>query len=137
MTTARFIVGTLDTAVGWETQSVETAISRHITYWFAARENQGKVVSAVPNWHTLFMEYSHQPEKMVEQTKTAFKAYLNELFNDVEVYVESQNLTDQRYNYKLVLAARVTVNGERYDIAQTILATGELYKVLDMERLKK
>lgn len=133
---ARFCIGTMDTSTGWETQSVEAAISRHITYWFSGRENQGKVLGGVPNFYMLFKNFSSRPEQMVDQMRDKFKAYLEEQFDDVAVDVGRQNLTGELNNYRLTLSARVVADGVKYDIARTILVTGELYKVLDMERLK-
>lgn len=133
----RFCVGTMDTRVGWEVESAEAAISRHLTYWFTSRENQGKVVGGVPSFYMLFKTHAAQPEEMVKQTRDNFKRYLEELFDDVIVECVRQNLTGETNNYRLVLTARVIVDGQKYDLAQTILATGELYKVLDTERLSK
>lgn len=133
---ARFCIGTMDTSTGWETQSVEAAISRHITYWFSGRENQGKVLGGVPNFYMLFKNFSSRPEQMVDQMRDKFKAYLEEQFDDVAVDVGRQNLTGELNNYRLTLSARVVADGVKYDIARTILVTGELYKVLDTERLK-
>lgn len=137
MAAKRFIVGTMDTQHGWETQSPDTAISKHVTYWFQSRENQGKVIGDVPSFYMLFQEHSRNPEVMVDQTREKFKAYLEELFDDVLVDVTRQNLTGQANNYRLILTARVVVDDNKYDIAQTIIVTGELYKTLDLERLKK
>lgn len=133
----RFCVASLDTKVGWEIQSVEAAISRHVTYWFTSRTNQGKVLGDVPSFYMLFQLYSAQPEQMITQTTDEFKRYLNELFDDVIVDVSKQNLTGELNNYRLILTARVVVDGVKYDLAQTILVTGELYTVLDIERLKR
>lgn len=94
-------------------------------------------MGGVPSFYMLFKNYSHQPEMMVEQTREKFKAYLEELFDEVLVEVSRQNITGELNNYRLILSARVISDGVKYDLAQTILVTGELYKVLDMERLKK
>lgn len=134
---ARFCVGSMSTEYGWETQSPEVALSLHTTYWFASRENQGKVLGDVPSFYMLFKDFSNQPEMMVEQTREKFKAYLEELYDEVLVEVTRQNITGELNNYRLILSARVVSDGVKYDLAQTILVTGELYKVLDMERLKK
>ncbi|CRQ12404.1 hypothetical protein PAERUG_E6_London_17_VIM_2_12_12_03582 [Pseudomonas aeruginosa] len=74
---------------------------------------------------------------MVEQVQDKFKAYLEELFDEVMVGVSRQNVTGSVNNYRLILTARVVVDNMKYDLAQTILITGELYKVLDLERLKR
>lgn len=133
----RFCIGTMDTSSGWETQSVEAAISLHVTYWFTGRQNQGKILGDVPNFYMLFKDYSSNPEQMVSQMRDKFKAYMEEQFDDVIVDVSRQNVTGETNNYRLILASRVVVDGVKYDLAQTILVTGELYKVLDTERLKK
>lgn len=133
----RFCIGTMDTKHGWEVQSVPSAISLHITYWFESRENQGKVLGKVPSFYKLFKDHGQSPEKMSEETKTQFKAYLEEQFDDVVVECTRQNLTGNLNNYALQLSARVVVDGVKYDIAETISVTGELYKLLDQERLKK
>lgn len=134
---ARFCVATMDSRIGWETQSPQAALARHTTYWFQSRKNQGKVVGDVPSFYYLFKQYSQYPEQMEEQTREQFKRYLEELFDEVAVACVRQNVTGSANNYRLTLTARVVVDGVKYDLAQTILVTGEMYKVLDQERLKR
>lgn len=133
----RYCVASMSTETGWETQSPQAALAKHVTYWFQSRENQGKVMGKVPSFYMIFKTFSRDPEKMVEETRTKFKAYIEELFDNVLVHVERQNITGEINNYKLILTARVNVGGVNYDLAETILATGELYRVLDTERLKR
>lgn len=133
----RYCVASMDTRIGWETQSPSAALARHVTYWFAARENQGKLMGGVDSFYMLFKEYSSNPDKMVEETERNFKIYLQQLFDDVLVGVTRQNVTGSVNNYRLILTARVAVDGAKYDLAETILVTGEMYKVLDSERLKR
>lgn len=133
----RFCIGTLDSKLGWETQSPPAALARHVTYWFTSRENQGKLLGKVPSFYMLFKNYSNNPDEMVTQTTSKFKAYLEEAFDDVIVDVSRQNLTGELNNYRLMLSARIVADGIKYDLAQTIVVTGELYKVLDTERLRK
>ncbi|HFT2124617.1 hypothetical protein [Pseudomonas aeruginosa] len=127
----------MDSKLGWETQSPDTAISRHVTYWFTSRENQGKLIGGVPSFYMIFKDFAQYPDQMVEQVQDKFKAYLEELFDEVMVGVSRQNVTGSVNNYRLILTARVVVDNMKYDLAQTILITGELYKVLDLERLKR
>lgn len=132
----RYCVGTLDSKVGWETQSVENAISKHVTYWFVSRYNQGKIVGEVPSFYYLFEKYSSDPEEMAKQTRDQFKKYLEELFDNVVVETSRQDYQGSVNNYNLNIAGMVVVDGIKYDIAETIIVTGEFYKTLTSERFK-
>lgn len=133
----RFCVGTLDSKVGWETQSVESAISRHVTYWFVSRNNQGKIIGDVPSFYYLFQKYSSIPEEMITQTRDQFKAYLEELFDNVVIETGRQDHEGSPNNYNLNIAGMVVVDGIKYDIAETVIVTGEYYKILTAERFKR
>jgi len=133
----RFCIATMDTRSGWETESPLNAISLHTTYFFAARENQDKLLGNVPNFYSLWQQYGELPERMVENLKTIFTAYMKEQFDEVVIEVIKQNLTGQANNYRLILTGKIVVDGSVYDLAETILVTGEFYKVLTNERLKR
>ena len=133
----RFCIATMDTRSGWETESPRNAISLHTTYFFAARENQDKLLGNVPNFYGLWQQYGELPERLAENLKTIFTAYMKEQFDEVVIEVIKQNLTGQANNYRLILTGKIVVDGSVYDLAETILVTGEFYKVLTNERLKR
>lgn len=133
---ASYCVGTLDSKVGWETQSVENAISKHVTYWFVSRYNQGKIIGEVPSFYYLFEKHSSNPEEMAKQTRDQFKQYLEELFDEVVIETSMQSHKGSVNNYNLNIAGMVVVDGVKYDIAETIIVTGEFYKKLTAERFK-
>jgi len=127
----------MDTRYGWETESPLNAIALHTTYFFAARENQDKLISNVPNFYGLWQKYGETPERLRENLKTQFLEYMKEQFDEVLIEVIKQNITGQANNYRLILTGKVVVDGSDYDLAETILVTGEQYKVLTNERLKR
>lgn len=136
MAVSSFCVGTLDSGVGFETQSPEEAISRHLTYWFASRRNQGKIMGNVPSWNFLWMTYNRTPDRLAEKAKEELDTYFGELFAQRTVEVTYRWLNDTRSLYSLQLSIQVISDGKLYDVGRTILKTGEYYKVLDSERLK-
>lgn len=130
-----FCVATLDSSVGFETQSVEEAISRHFTYWFASRRNQGKIMGGVPSWYYLFMDYNRTPDRLAEKAKEELDTYFGELFPQRNVTVTYEYMDKTKSQYRLQISVQVISDGLAYDVGRTILKTGEFYKVLDAERL--
>jgi len=133
----RFCIATMDTRSSWETESPLNAISLHTTYFFAARQNQDKLLGDVPNFYSLWQKFGETPERMIENLRTIFTAYMKEQFDEVLIEVIKQNLTGEANNYRLILTGKIVVDGGSYDLAETILVTGEFYKVLTNERLKQ
>ena len=131
-----FCVGTMDSSVGWEFQSVETALSKHFLYWFSSRRNQGIVIGEVPSFYYLFMKNNRTPDALVEKTKTDFDAYLGELFTQRTVQVSYEYINETRSLYTIQIYAQVINDGKVYDLGRTIEVTGEEYKILDEVRLK-
>lgn len=131
-----FCVGTLDSSVGFEIMSVEEAISRHFTYWFASRRNQGKIMGDVPSWNYLWMTYNRTPDRLAEKAKEELDSYFGELFPQRIVQVSYQYTNQSKSLYSLQLSVQVISDGKLYDVGRTILKTGEHYKVLDTERLR-
>jgi hypothetical protein len=130
-----FLVGTMTTSNGWETESVPDALAKHITYWFQSRRNQGKVMGKVPSFYFLIKQYGQDPDRLVEQTRTELEQYIKELFPNCSVSVSQENLTGQVNQYRLIIAVRVVNDGVGYDLANAVLITGEQYKLLDAARL--
>lgn len=132
-----FCVGTMDSGIGWEIQSVEEALSRHFTYWFTSRRNQGKVLPKVPSFYYLFMKFNQTPQALVEKAQQEFDAYLGELFPQRTVRITYTFINETRSLYTVQIDAQVISDGRVYDLGRTIETTGEHYKILDDERLKK
>lgn len=131
-----FIVGTMSVATGWETSSVPEALSRHITYWFQSRRNQGKVMGGVPSFYFLWKQHGETPERLIEKTKLELEAYVKELFPVCSVEVTRESISELGSTYTLIIAVRVTVKNENYDLADAILVTGSKYTLLDQARIK-
>lgn len=136
MTVSTFCVGTLDSSVGFETQSVEEAISRHFAYWFASRRNQDKIMGEVPSWNYLYMTYNRTPDRLAEKAKEELDTYFGELFPQRNVTVSFEYINETKSLYSIQISVQVISDGLAYDVGRTILKTGEFYKVLDSERLK-
>lgn len=130
-----FLVGTMTSSHGWETGSIREALSKHITYWFQSRRNQGKVMGGVPSFYYLVKEYGQQPDRLVEQSRNELELYIKELFPICNVSVSRENLTGEINRYKLIIAVRVISDGQTVDLAEAVLMTGEQYKLLDASRL--
>lgn len=132
---SKFLVGTMTTSHGWETESPPDALAKHVTYWFQSRRNQGKVVSQVPSFYFLIKQYGQDPDRLIEQAHTELEQYIKELFPDCSVSVTRENLPGQINQYTMIIAVRVVSNGVVYDLAQSVLITGEQYKLIDAARL--
>lgn len=132
---SKFCVGTMDTSSGWEVESPTEALSLHFTYWFTSRHSQGKVVPETPSFYYLWAKHGTQKEVLIDQTQIEFQNYLEELFPDSIVEVESRDVMDSNSNYNLIIKAIIISDGKRYDLARTILVTGEHYTILDDARL--
>jgi hypothetical protein len=133
---ASFIVGTMTTASGWETQSPPDALAKHITYWFQSRRNQGKVMGNVPSFYYLIKQYGGKPETLLEKCNMELEQYIKELFPVCSVTVTRENLTGKTNQYTLIIAARIVSDNVAYDLARSVLVTGEEYKLLDAQRLR-
>ena len=130
-----YIVGTMSTKSGWETQSVPEALALHLTYWFASRRNQSKILDKVPSFYYLWQQYGANKDMLVEQARAKLKEYMSELFDDPAVSVAATDKTDAGSQYRLEIAVRVNSDGVFYDLARSVIITNEQYKVLDEERL--
>jgi hypothetical protein len=126
----------MSTGIGWEIQSVEEALSRHFTYWFTSRRNQGKIMGSVPSFYYLFMKYNRTPDALVEKAQQEFDSYLGELFTQRTVRVTFKYINESRSLYTVQIDAQVISDGRVYDLGRTIETTGEHYRILDDERLK-
>lgn len=134
---SKFCVGSMDTAHGWEVESPTEALSLHFTYWFTSRRSQGKVAGDVPSFYYLWSKYGTDKEDFVERVRESFEDYLKELFPESSVDVSTNDKDGSESLYRMVITAVVISDGNRYDLARTILVTGENYKVLDDARLGK
>jgi len=132
---ATFCVSTMSAANGWEVKSPQQALALHFMYWFTSRANQGKVFGNVPSFYYLWATYGTTPETMVERTKEAFDSYIKELFPTSEVEVDIAYQDNSKSQYHLILTAKAVSDGVRYDLAETVIVTGELFRVLDKKRL--
>lgn len=130
-----FIVGTMNTETGWETQSVPQALSDHLMYWFASRRNQAKTLENTPSFYYLWQKYGSDQDTFITQAKKELVDYIAELFPNPAVDVTTTSISDAGTKYTLVIAVRVISDGVPYDLARSVLITNQTYKVLDEERL--
>ena len=130
-----FCTASMTTESGWSIESVPDALAKHITYWFQSRRNQGKVMGGVPSFYFLIKQYGQDPDRLIEQTQTELEQYIKELFQDCSISVTRENLTGQVNQYTLIIAVKVVSEGLAYDLAQSVLITGEQYKLIDAARL--
>lgn len=132
-----FCVGTMDSSTGWEIQSPEEALSKHFLYWFTSRRNQGIILDKVPSFYYLFMKHSRTPTALVEKAQQEFDNYLSELFTQRTVRVSFEYIGETKSLYTVQIDAQVINDGKVYDLGRKIQITGEEYKILDDERLKR
>lgn len=132
-----FCLASMDTSVGWEIQSVETALAKHFTYWLTSRRNQGKVMGGVPSFFYLFMKYSQTPEALVEKAQQELDSYMGEMWPQREVIVTFEYIGESRSLYSVQLNIKVISDGKLYDLGRTIEKTGEDYRILDEKRLAR
>lgn len=130
-----FVVGTLSTQAGFETKSVEQALALHFTYWFASRRSQGKVFGKVPSFYYLVAAHGTNKETLIERTKEELGLYIKELFPESQVFVNSKDKPDVNSQYTLIIGATVISDGNEYNLAHTVLVTGEQFRILDEKRL--
>lgn len=130
-----FCVATLSSTRGFETKSPEEALSLHFLYWFTSRRSQGKVKDKVPSFYYLVARHGTNPDKLQDAVRTELLSYMKELFSEVEVFVERSNVDGTNSKYHLVIGANISYESKKYNLAQTIIVTGEHYKILDKKRL--
>lgn len=130
-----FCVATMSTENGWETQSVPTALSLHLMYWFASRRNQSKNLANVPSFYYLWQKYGTNKEQMISNCRQELTQHMSELFDSPKVEVTAVDKSEAGSTYRLVFAVQVFSDGTYYDLARSVLITNEMYKVLDEERL--
>lgn len=90
----------------------------------------------VPSFYYLWKTYGESPDRLIEKTKLELEAYVKELFPVCAVTVSQEKISEAGSTYTLIIAVRVTVNNENYDLADAILVTGSKYKLLDQARIK-
>lgn len=134
---SNFCLASMDSSIGWETQSVETALAKHFTYWLESRRNQGKVIGNVPSFFYLFMKYSDTPDALVEKAQQELDSYMGEMWPQREVLVTYQYINGSRSLYTVQLDIKVISDGKLYDLGRTIEKTGEEYRILDEKRLAR
>lgn len=130
-----FLVATLSTQAGFETKSAEQALALHFTYWFTSRRSQGKIFGKVPSFYYLVAAHGTNQEVLIERTKEELELYIKELFPESQVFVSSKNKTDVNSQYTLIIGATVVSDGQEYNLAHTVLVTGEKFRILDEKRL--
>lgn len=132
-----FCLASMDSSIGWEVQSVETALAKHFTYWLTSRRNQGKVIGKVPSFFYLFMKYGQNPDKLVESTKIELENYIGEMWPQREVVITYAYINGSKSLYAVQIKIKVISDGKVYDLGRTIEKTGEEYRILDTERLAR
>lgn len=130
-----FCVGTLSTANGWETKSVENAMNLHFYYWFVSRENQSKLVVKVPSFYALWKRYGEKQDEMLSNTIDTLTLYMKELFDNVKVTADINNLNNTESLYALMINVSVTVSGITYSLAKVVEMRPNNFTLLEKHRL--
>lgn len=132
---AGFVVGTMSTELGFETKSVISAMSWHLTYYFTSRSDQGKVVGDTPSFYFTWRKFGEVPETLIDRSKQELKAYFKELFSETDVQVSKVAVNDSPNHYTLQFAVRVMHENQFYDLAEAVYVDGERFELLDKRRL--
>lgn len=129
-----FCVATLSTRSGFETKSPLDALSMHFTYWFASRRSQGKVNDKTPSFYYLVAKHGTIKEQLIEHAKEELQTYIKELFPESRVFVTTSDKPGTNSQYTLVIGATVLSDGIEYNLANTVVVTGEHFRILDIAR---
>ena len=132
---AGFVLGSMDTSIGFETKSVIAALSWHFLYYFTSRQDQGKVLGGVPSFYYTWRLYGENPDTLITRSKQELQSYFKELFPTVDVLVTKELINDSTNHYSLNFGVRVLYEGLHYDLAQSVYVDGDRYTVLDQGRL--
>jgi len=130
-----FCVGTMSSDTGWETKSVDNAMSKHFYYWFVSRANQSRLLSDIPSFYKLWKDYGERQDEMVSQTQTLLTAYMKELFPTVTVTVVAEAIDGSISMYRLKVNCRVDYNGTSYNLAEVVAVRPDAFTLLDKHRL--
>ncbi|BEH89645.1 hypothetical protein [Klebsiella phage phiKp_32] len=124
-----FCVATMST-LGFIADDVKLAMDRHLTYWFASRRDQNKLIGEVDSFEYLLMTYQGNRSALVSNVESSLRTYFQQIFSTVEVQVSDSDMPGETENFTLVMALRVTHEGVPYDLQNAVIVSGASYTLL-------
>lgn len=130
-----FCVGTMRSGIGWETDSVESAMNDHMYYWFVSRERQSKLINKVPSFYALWRRYGETPEQFQTAMRETLELYMKELFPVTTVTIKIEYINGSTSLYRLSADVQVTHDNVKYSLAKVVEVRPENFELLDKHRL--
>lgn len=129
------VVGTMDT-VGFITEPT-IKIDRCIAYWFANRIDQCLIIRTVASYQ--YVTVNHQDDKkgedrLLEDIENNLRQYLLQCFDGASVNAHAVRKEPGDKMFTLVLSGEVMQDGQKYDLAKSVLINGSTYKLIDNGR---
>ena len=130
-----FCVGTMQSATGWETKSVENAMNLHFYYWFVTRESQSRCLSKVPSFYALWKRFGEKQEDMISNTNQLLGLYMKEQWPDTTITVTTENIGNTESLYRLLIDCKVKYAGVTYSLSKAVAIRPDNFELLDKHRL--
>lgn len=126
-------VATMST-LGFITSDFNLAMDRHITYFFASRRDQLKIIENVPSFEYTLMQYQGDKKRLMGEMKTTLIKYFLEIADSVEVAIGSTELSEEDGKYTLNVAVQCVKNNKIYDLQTAVLVSGKSFQQLRTAR---
>lgn len=132
---SKTLIGTMST-IGFITDDqLELAADRHLTYWFACRRNQNRLLDPNSSFEYLLSDYQGNKDSLVANFKISIESYFKKVFDSVNVEVQTPEYTDTPGNFTLEFSLSITNDGRSIDLLNSVLISGESYKLVKEGRL--
>lgn len=128
------LIGTMSTTGFITDDQMELAADRHLTYWFACRKNQNRLIPTNNSFEFLLSEYQGNRNTLVENFKTELTSYFLKIFDRVEVDTEVIDSEEQPGNFHLRFSMMVIHNNKAIDLLNSVEISGESYKLVKKGR---
>lgn len=131
---AKGVVATMDT-LGYLTEPMIKG-DRLVAYWFANRVDQCIILRDINSFQYLTAKHQgdKSEEKLLEDIEINLRAFLLECFDQASVAVKALRKEEGDKMFTLAIAAEFWQDGKRYDLAKSVILSGETYKLVDNGR---
>lgn len=114
--------------IGFIVDEIPLILAKQLDYYFQARRNQSTYISGIESFEYVLAENQGNKEMMLKSVKDSITTLYKELFDRVDVTTKANPDTPEAANFTLIISVRVTYNGTPYDLAESVLVTGQTYK---------
>ena len=129
------VVGSMST-MGWISEP-QLKAAKKIDYWFASRRSQCLVIREVESYQ--FVKESCQGtnitvKEFCRKLSSSLKRILLECFEDVEVNVVPEDISEQGSVFRANISAIFTENGITYDLSKSVDINNNSFELIDEGR---